>query len=151
MVLWRRRALQLLSLDRPMPHFNGEYRRRAIDHIVSWTDPVTRTSDDLWSEAVQSLNTVDKAFIDFQRSDRRAVLEDVLQAAEIKRLQCLRQRWKIKKKNGEVIILRDVFEKIIKWINTVKTIGDIVIQYDPGHAALPWAGLSLLMQVSHSS
>jgi hypothetical protein len=79
------------------------------------------------------------------------VLEEVLLAAETKRQQCLRKRWKIKKKNGEVIIVRDVFEKIIKWINTFKTIGDIVVQYDPGHASLPWAGLSLLMQVSQSS
>ncbi|KAI5840895.1 hypothetical protein BZA05DRAFT_242392 [Tricharina praecox] len=37
--------------------------------------------------------------------------------------------------------------KIGRWIQRFKDIGDIVVQYDPGHAALPWAGFRFLLQL----
>ena len=60
---------------------------------------------------------------------------------------CIAGRLKFRKSNGERVILYDVFEKIVKWIDTFKQIGDIAIQYDPGHASLPWAGVRFLLQV----
>jgi hypothetical protein len=60
----------------------------------------------------------------------------------------LRRRWKYKKSNHEEIILRDVMEKIIVWVDKFKEIGDNVVVYDPAHAALPWAGVRFLLQVS---
>ena len=44
---------------------------------------------------------------------------------------------KSRKPAGDVIILRDVFEKIITWVNNFKMVGDTVVSFDPGHAALP--------------
>lgn len=58
----------------------------------------------------------------------------------------MEKRWKIEI-NGKTVYLRDVCDKIILWINKFKEIGDIVMQYDPGHAALPWAAFRLLLQV----
>ena len=49
------------------------------------------------------------------------------------------------------MILRDVFEKISLYIKKFAEIIDIVVQYDPVHAALPWAGVRLLLTVSKSS
>jgi hypothetical protein len=43
--------------------------------------------------------------------------------------------------------LRDVFEKLVRWIDLFKQIGDIAVQYDPTHASLPWAGVRLILQV----
>ena len=54
--------------------------------------------------------------------------------------------WKIKFRDEEVV-LRDVGMKILRWLDTFKHIGDIIVQYDPGHAALPWAGFRFLLQV----
>ena len=54
--------------------------------------------------------------------------------------------WKIKFREEEVV-LRDVGMKILRWLDTFKHIGDIIVQYDPGHAALPWAGFRFLLQV----
>ena len=105
-------------------------------------------SKNLWDEAVASLNDEDQVVFDFSRSDKTAILEDILTAAEIKRQACMQKRWKFKRKRGDSIILRDVFEKLIKWVQKFKEIGDIVVQYDPGHATLPWAAVRFLLQLS---
>ena len=55
--------------------------------------------------------------------------------------------WKIKLREGEVVVLQDVGMKILRWVDKFKQIGDIIVQYDPGHAALPWAGFRFLLQV----
>ena len=54
--------------------------------------------------------------------------------------------WKIKFREEEVV-LRDVGMKILRWVDKFKHIGDIIFQYDPVHAALPWAGFRFLLQV----
>jgi len=41
----------------------------------------------------------------------------------------------------------DLFSKIVKWIDIFKQVGDAAVQYDPVHAALPWAGVRFLLQV----
>jgi len=57
-----------------------------------------------------------------------------------------REDWKFEF-NGEVIVMRDVGMKILRWVDRFREIGDIIVQYDPGHAALPWAGFRLLLKV----
>ena len=46
-------------------------------------------------------------------------------------------------------ILRDLFGKLVKWLQRLKEIGDTVVQYDPVHAALPWAGVCFLLEVRY--
>ena len=56
--------------------------------------------------------------------------------------------WKVKFREGsEEVVLRDVGMKILRWVDKFKQIGDIIVQYDPAHAALPWAGFRFLLQV----
>jgi hypothetical protein len=45
----------------------------------------------------------------------------------------------------------DLFGNILKWIDLFKQTGDTAVQYDPVHAALPWAGVWFLLQVCGSS
>src|SRR5437764_3167429 len=106
-----------------------------------------RTSQNLWDRAVELLTKEEKQQIDFSRPDKLAILDDILAAVEEKKKLCVEKSWKYKKSNGETIILRDVFEKMIKWMNKFKEVGDMMVQYDPGHAALPWAGVRFLLQV----
>ncbi|KAA8894561.1 hypothetical protein FN846DRAFT_786170, partial [Sphaerosporella brunnea] len=54
--------------------------------------------------------------------------------------------WKIKFR-GDEIVLRDVGMKILGWVDKFKDIGDIVVQFDPVHAALPWAGFRFLLKL----
>ena len=44
--------------------------------------------------------------------------------------------------------LRDVCEKTVKWIRLFVQVGDAAVQYDPTHAALPWAGVRFLLQIA---
>ena len=48
---------------------------------------------------------------------------------------------------GEEVVLHDVASKVVMWVDRFVTIGDTVVQYDPGHAALPWATFKFLLQV----
>ena len=47
--------------------------------------------------------------------------------------------WKVKFGEKEVV-LRDVGMKTRRWIDKFKQIGGIIVQFDPVHSALPWAG-----------
>ncbi|KFA71872.1 hypothetical protein S40288_07723, partial [Stachybotrys chartarum IBT 40288] len=90
--------------------------------------PVIRENvDDLWAEAIAQLSDEDKCNIDFSCPDKLNAVADL---------------------SGETVILRDVFEKLVKWIDIFKEIGDIAVQYDPFHAALPWAGIRFLLQTA---
>ena len=109
----------------------------------------TATVPDLWDRAVEALKEKDKQNVDFQRADKRAILVDVLREVQSKKQPCMSQRLKYKRNNGDSVLLYDVYGKIVKWVNTFKEIGDAAVQYDPGHAALPWAVVRFLLQVCH--
>ena len=46
------------------------------------------------------------------------------------------------------MIIRDVLEKIAKWIDSFKAVGDAAVQFDASNASLPWAAVRLLLQVT---
>jgi hypothetical protein len=54
--------------------------------------------------------------------------------------------WKINFR-GENLVLRDIGMKVLEWVHRFKEIGDLIVQFDPVHAALPWAGFRFLLQV----
>lgn len=60
----------------------------------------------------------------------------------------MQKRWVLKISGHRRIIIRDVLDKIALWITKFKEIGDVIVQYDPTHAALPWAGVRFLLEVS---
>jgi hypothetical protein len=105
-------------------------------------------SDSLWTLAIKKLTEDDKRAIKFHTlGNKLEILSDVQELAEKAREECVARRWRYTRKGGEPVIFRDLFNKILHWINRFKQIGDSVMQYDPGHAALPWAGVRFLLQV----
>jgi hypothetical protein len=46
------------------------------------------------------------------------------------------------------IVVRDVLERVVYWIRRFKEVGDQIVQYDPSHAALPWAAFRFLLQAA---
>ena len=65
-----------------------------------------------------------------------------------KKRECLERQWRVKRSGGKPsIVLRDVFAKIAIWVEKFVQVGDVAVSYDPGHAALPWAGIRLLLKV----
>ena len=75
------------------------------------------------------------------------ILQHLHSIAIKKRTDYEDQRWKFEL-NGRQIILWDLAEKMIRWIDKFKQIGDIAVNFDPAHASLPWAGVRFLFEVS---
>ena len=104
---------------------------------------------DLWDKAVEALKDKHKHNVDFHRTDKNAILADVLKEVQKKKQECVERRLKYKRNNGEFLILYDVYEKMVKWVMKFKEVGDVAVQYDPGHAALPWAAIRFFLQVRY--
>lgn len=74
------------------------------------------------------------------------VLIAVKDEADKGRKKCLERRFKFTRSTGEVVIVRDVLEKIVRWVDRFKQIGDTAVQYNPEVAALPWAAVRFVLQ-----
>ena len=59
-------------------------------------------------------------------------------------------KWRFKTRHGAIDI-HDKFGKIVTWVQKFIAIGDTVVTYDPGHAALPWAAVRSILQVRWST
>ncbi|OQD62738.1 hypothetical protein PENPOL_c011G02956 [Penicillium polonicum] len=111
----------------------------------------------LWMTAKAKLDKVDQNLLDFESDDgiKRAreneldILDSLEQTTREAYDTCIRKRWHITiPGKGKKIIIRDLLRKVAHWIELFKTVGDQVVQYDPGHAALPWAGARFLLQIA---
>ncbi|KAF5649437.1 ankyrin 1 [Fusarium sp. NRRL 52700] len=109
----------------------------------STTDPQS-----LWDQAFHSLGADLKTILGHAATHKRDILAAALEAAESRKATSLRKRWKFKRSNGQVVIIRDVLEKIAKWIDSFKAVGDAAVQFDASNASLPWAAVRLLLQVT---
>ena len=105
---------------------------------------------ELWAEAA-GLTRGDTSGMSHSSTGNHVTIEDVQAAIQNKLDECTRKRWKYTRSDGKLVVLWDVLKKIVGWVNKVKEIGDVAIQYDPGHAALPWAAIRFLLQASVSS
>ncbi|KAF7884619.1 uncharacterized protein EAF02_004955 [Botrytis sinoallii] len=114
------------------------------------TIPQRTVAEKRWHQAWESLKKEDKDEIklDPTRTGYLDILQDIHNLATEKKELCIQKAWKYKKKNGTTIIVRDLFEKILVWVDKVKDIGDVIVSYDPGHAALPWAAVRLLLTIA---
>ena len=114
-------------------------------------DLVRMGSRDLWTAALATLKEEDRKLVAFDGQHKLDVLCDLGQFVITARDTSINKRWRFHRPgSGQTVILRDLFSKIVVWINRFKEIGDIVVQYDPVHAALPWAGVRFLLQVCRS-
>jgi hypothetical protein len=105
-------------------------------------------SKDLWKRAVDALSDDVKSQIDWTQDQKRVPLGNLLQLTEDAQKQAADKAWSFKRPNGDKVNVRDVLTKVAKWLNHFKDVGDLAVQYDPAHAALPWAGFRLLLNVS---
>jgi hypothetical protein len=101
----------------------------------------------LWDDALARLSDDERQKIRSTQTDKRNVLNEVLVIVEEKKTKCMENGWKFKNRKGETVIVRGVLEKVVTWIDKFKDVGDLVVSYDPGHAALPWAATRFLLQV----
>lgn len=107
-----------------------------------------RRGVDPWQKAFNCLDPDLKTALDSVRTRKLDVVSAVLRAADDKRQLCIRKQWRFTAPNGRVVVVRDVLEKVVSWINRYKAVGDVASQYDPVNAALPWAAFRFLLDVA---
>ncbi|TKA63807.1 hypothetical protein B0A55_11845, partial [Friedmanniomyces simplex] len=100
----------------------------------------------LWQKARDALRPKDKDVIppSFMSKPEELIVE-------IEKYSSQSKGKPIKLPNGESFFVRDVLEKVSRWVKKFVEVGDIAVQYDPGHAALPWALVRLILQMSMNS
>ena len=109
---------------------------------------MSMNSGDLWATALDTLGEKDRKLVAFDSQQRLDTLSDLGHLVASAKEDSIKERWQFHRPgDGQTVILRDLFSKIAVWIDRFKEIGDIVVQYDPTHAALPWAGVRFLLQV----
>jgi len=108
------------------------------------------TPPSLWQKALRSLEKMPEHKV----LSETGVDEDVRQIATAigditARIKKEREgkEWKISF-GGDKIVMKDIAMKVLHWVHKFREIGDIIIQFDPVHAALPWAGFRLLLKVN---
>ncbi|RDW72196.1 hypothetical protein BP5796_08230 [Coleophoma crateriformis] len=102
----------------------------------------------LWTQAAASLDANAHLDFDLSQSDQNNIIQDIVISVQRRQNECLRKGWKYKNEKGEIIVLQDVFLKIITWVKQFIHVGVTIAQYDPAYAALPWAGVRSLLQIS---
>lgn len=115
---------------------------------ASASAPNQTLTGSLWDKAFNRLDENLRSSLGQARTHKRDILAAVLRAVEDKRDKSLQGRWKVKLPSREVIIVRDVLEKITRWVVRFREVGDIAVQYDPAHASLPWAAVRFLLQLT---
>ena len=101
-------------------------------------------SNDLWSKAYTQLPEEYKK--DLDKLDKLDVLQKLLATAKQAEEENAAKPYKLKLGDQEIDV-REKAQAFMGWLNKFKEIGDIVVQYDPVHAALPWAGVRLILMV----
>ena len=91
----------------------------------------------------------DQKFIQgFDVKDNHGIVNEVLASAKEKKKEAEDKNWKFTRKDGSVIVLRHVFDKIVDYITKFQDGVDFLVSLDAsGHAALPWAGVKFLLSV----
>ena len=101
-------------------------------------------SRDLWDITFAKLPSMDQQTL---RSGLGfpVTIEDVRASIAEARVKA-DKKWTIKGQRGD-INLRVHFDKLVHWVQEFVAIGDTLVTYDPGHAAIPWAAMRFLLKV----
>lgn len=105
-------------------------------------------SSTLWDEAFEALDEATKVNLVGRQLNRSEILQEVINTTEAKKQLCIQKRWKYTNHAGKVIIIRDVLDKLLKSVRLFRDTGDLISQYSPAHALLPWVAIRTLLQVS---
>ncbi|RPA82610.1 hypothetical protein BJ508DRAFT_361090 [Ascobolus immersus RN42] len=105
-----------------------------------------------WTLAFRSLSDEDAALLGHDPSvplptSELPSLNTTLSALQDAISKSLEARWRVTLPTGRTIIVRDLLEKLLLRVNTYLSIGNIMVQSDPGVAALVWGVVRFLVQV----
>jgi len=128
----------------PSPNPSSSVSPQAAPHVTSTTG-----SDDLWTQAYHKLPDDLKQHLAMNNhgvADRLETLQDLLQTAVQAKETSMAKRMNMKWGDKEINV-QETADRLVGWITKFKEVGDIAVQYDPVHAALPWAGVRFILLV----
>ncbi|KAI7205061.1 WD40 repeat-like protein [Hortaea werneckii] len=76
-----------------------------------------------------------------------AAFNEAHDRAEELQQRCAIKRWNWKYK-GRQVYLSDQVEKVVRFLDKFKAVGDVVANVDPVHVGLPWAGMRAILEVA---
>jgi hypothetical protein len=88
------------------------------------------TAPDLWKTAIDSVDLQVKDRLAPTKTLVRDIVYEVLKEAKARHSDSVKKCLRLP--NG--IIVRDVMEKIMHWVNCFEEVGDNAVQFDSGHA-----------------
>ncbi|CEL11527.1 hypothetical protein ASPCAL14629 [Aspergillus calidoustus] len=135
-----------MAADDPALGAGGAFARIAAAKILAARKRNRiRRRRSLWEEAAALVSKDDRTHLDFAHaSDPTRILGDIeTQVHEAKKKQ-----WRFRRRNGEEVTVREVFEKIANWVTKFKEIGDIASGIDPLHVGLPWAAVRFFLHLA---
>ncbi|KAJ4303449.1 hypothetical protein N0V90_002344 [Kalmusia sp. IMI 367209] len=105
-------------------------------------------STDRWYKALNLLDSDFRKTLTSTATPKRDIVSQVLQEAEARRKECIRKQWRFRGANGKTVSLREILEKITGFVSRYKDVVTVAVQYDPVHAALPWAAVRFLLNIT---
>jgi hypothetical protein len=108
----------------------------------------TTIESSLWELAAKELNKKDYDRIGPIDKNNVNIVNKVLESVQTKKDGCVTNQWSYTSK-GKKIKIRDLCDKIIHWTTKFEEVGDFIVSMDvTGHAALPWAAVKFVIEVS---
>ncbi|KAK4556422.1 hypothetical protein LTR86_006566 [Recurvomyces mirabilis] len=107
---------------------------------------------DILDKALAHLNVAERekiiSYLEPNNSNIASAVDKVCLAARKRKEECETHRaWTIRY-HGETVSLRDKADKVLVLFDRIKQIGDILVNVDPLHAGIPWAGIRLMLEVA---
>lgn len=135
-------SAKLLAANTPNASVVSSSSQLAITHPSS--------SNNILDNALKRLSDTERStlrkYVALTSNDIDFALRQSLAAVEEKQRYCNEKRW-IFTFAGRKVTLKEEADKVIRWLNRVKAVGDVAVNADPIHAGLPWAGIRLLLEV----
>ncbi|KAF3810306.1 hypothetical protein GCG54_00000350 [Colletotrichum gloeosporioides] len=98
----------------------------------------------LWVKARDALSEDEKEWFDALGRPEQLSLTPAQQIDEIIHQTRNKKKELGKSRGGQ----RKCFDNIVKWLDTFKSVGDVISSFDPVHAALPWAAFRFVLQIA---
>lgn len=133
---------QLTGAPQVLTRFGGVTPSTGLSDTLPIITSITNGS--LWGDAFSTLTPGQQQ--NFHGQDIVTVVDDILQSVKRQKDICEQRKSKFTWR-GKLYTSSVVADRLISWVETFIQVGDTIVQYDPVHAALPWAGVRFVLQV----
>ncbi|VUC34090.1 unnamed protein product [Clonostachys rosea] len=111
----------------------------AQEAVSCWQAALARLSP----ETQQTLDSLQKN--NHTSGASSAEIDSIIMLSKSKQAQCGSKQWAVKIGSRHVNV-RHAFSRMVDWLDKFKAFGDMALNVDPVHAALPWAAFRFILQ-----